>query len=213
MRTVLHDDPIAASDALACLGLTESALLAAAMQGYLARTNCTANHPPLFPSLFAWAETVRALREQLAPLGWVRNDEKNYSRTVHPEGRIAIAVATGNEATGVSGESPITKSVKGPSTIEAVEINRLQMWLLGMEPPTATTDEDESQPTTWLLLIHHANNEIRSELSQPFEIGSDGRINGWRERILLQSMPLDPEPLAITPPSQPDLDVEIRRKA
>lgn len=213
MRTVLHDDPIAASDALAQLGLMESPLLAAAMQGYMARINCTANHPPLFPSLAAWAETVRALREQLAPMGWGRNDEKNYSRTFHPEGHIAIAVATGNEATGVAGESPITKSVKGPSTIEAIEANRLQAWLPGMEPPAATVHEDETQPTTWLLLIHHAVNEIRSELSQPFEIAPDGRINGWRERILLRSIPLDPEPLTITPPSLPDLDIEIRRKA
>ena len=82
-----------------------------------------------------------------------------------------------------------------------------------MEPPAVFGNEDETQPTTWLLLIHHASNEIRSELSQPFEIGADGRINGWRERIILRSMPLDPEPLTIIPPSQPDLDVEIRRKA
>lgn len=213
MRTVLHADPVSAVNALTRLDLTEDALLAAAMQGYMARANCTANHPPLFPSFVAWGETVRALREQLAPMGWMRNDERNYSRTLHPEGHIAIAVATGNEATGVASESPITKSVKGPSTIEAVEANRLQAWLPGMEPPSTSVDEDEAQPTTWLLLIHHAANEIRAELSQPFEIGTDGRINGWRERILLRSMPLDPEPLAITPPSLPDLEVEIRRKA
>jgi hypothetical protein len=213
MRTVLHSDPITASDALIRLGLTEDVLVAAAMQGYMARTNCTANHPPLFPSFVAWGETVRALREQLAPMGWTRIDEKNYSRTLHPEGHTAIAVATGNEATGVAHESPITKSVKGPSTVESVEANRLQAWLPGMEPPSTSSKEDEAQPTTWLLLIHHAPNELRAELSQPVEIGTDGRINGWRERILLRSVPLDPEPLAITPPSLPDLDVEIRRKA
>ena len=78
--------------------------------------------------------------------------------------------------------------------------------------PETSSNEDENQLTTWLLLIHHANNEIRSELSQPSEIGLDGRIDGWRERILLHPIPLDAEPLTITPPSQPDLDVEIRRK-
>lgn len=213
MTTALYTDPIAIDNALAGLGLDEQSLLDAAMHGYLARSNCTGNHPPLYPSFVAWGETVRVLRERLATKGWVRSDEKNYSRTLHPEGHIAIAVATGNEATGVASDSPITKSVKGPSTIEAVEVNRLQAWLPGMEPPEASGDEDESQPTTWLLLIHHASNEIRCELSQPFEIGTDGRINGWRERIILRSMPLDPEPLTITPPSQPDLDVEIRRKA
>jgi len=213
MTTVLYADPISIEDALATLGLDEQSLLDAAMHGYLARSNCTANHPPLYPSFVAWGETVRVLRERLATKGWMRSDEKNYSRTIHPNGHIAIAVATGNEATGVASDSPVTKSVKGPSTIEAVEANRLQAWLPGMEPPEASVDEDERQPTTWLLLIHHAQNEIRSELSQPFEIGSDGRINGWRERILLRPMPLDPEALTITPPSQPDLDVEIRRKA
>lgn len=77
-------------------------MLAAVMQGYLARNDCTANHPPLYPSFVAWGETVRALREHLAPTGWERNDAKNYSRTVHPNGRIAIAVATGDEATGAA---------------------------------------------------------------------------------------------------------------
>src|SRR4051812_37481362 len=101
MEILLHAEPAAVADALARLQLREQPLLTAAMQGYLARTNCTANHPPLFPSFVAWGETVRALREQLAPAGWVRNDEKNYSRAVHPDGHIAIAVATGNEATGI----------------------------------------------------------------------------------------------------------------
>jgi hypothetical protein len=213
MTAVLHTDPIAIQNALAALGLEEQPLLDAAMHGYLARSNCTANHPPLFPSFVAWGETVRVLRERLAPMGWIRSDEKNYSRTLHPDGHIAIAVATGNEATGLASDSPCTTSVKGPSTIEAVEANCSQAWLPGMEPAETLADEDESQVTTWLLLIHHAQNEIRSELSQPVAIGPDGRINGWRERILLKTMPLDPEPLAITPPPQPDLDIEIRRKA
>jgi hypothetical protein len=214
MQTLLHAEPAAVAEALARLELTEQPLLTAAMQGYLARTNCTANHPPLFPSFVAWGETVRALREQLAPAGWVRNDEKNYSRAVHPDGHIAIAVATGNEATGMSSESPATKSAKGPSTVEALEVNRLQAWLPGMEPPQESADEEDRQPvTTWMLLVHHAEDEIRAELSLPFDIGIDGRISIWQERILLRAMPLDPERLAVVPPTQPDIDVVVRRKA
>ena len=212
MNTMIHTEPTSVFEALEELGVTEQALLTAVLQGYLARINCTANHPPLFPSFVAWGDTVRALREQLAPMGWCRNDERNYSRTLHPDGHIAIAVATGDEATGLVNEIPITKSVKGPSTIEAVEINRLQAWLPGMEPQNSNNN-DENQPTTWLLLIHHASNEIRSELSLPFEIGPDGRIHGWRERILLKPLQLDPETEVITPPQQPDLEVEIKRKA
>ena len=214
MRTVLHAEPQTVAAALARLNLTEEPLRAAAMQGYLARTNCTANHPPLFPSFVAWGETVRALREQLAPAGWQRNDEKNYSRAVHPDGHVAIAVATGNDATGLAAESPCTKSAKGPSTVEALEVNRLQAWLPGMEPPEQNVeDENKQQATTWMLLVHHADDEIRAELSLPLDIGIDGRISVWRERILLRALPIDLEPIEVVPPSQPDIDVVVRRKA
>ncbi|WP_173052636.1 hypothetical protein [Candidatus Nitrotoga sp. AM1P] len=213
MATILHIEPIAAKSALARLGLNEEALLEAAKHGYLARSNCTANHPPLYAPFVAWGETVRVLREQLTTIGWKRNDEKNYSRIIHPDGYFAIAVATGDEATGMASGFPCNKSVKGPSTIDAIEINRLQAWLPGMGPDELQNDPKEGQPMTWLLLVHHALNEIRSELSQPFDIGSNGRINGWRERILLRTIPLDFDPQEIIPPSQPDLDVAVRRKA
>lgn len=213
MKIVLHSDPLAASSALTNLDLTEDALLAAVMQGYLARINCTANHPPLFASFVAWGETVRALREQLGSDGWVRDDEKNYSRVVHPNGHLAIAVATGDEATGVASGMPTTKSPKGPSTADALKINQLQAWLPGMEPPLSTSEPEENQPTTWLLLVHHAQNEIRSELSLPVDLGIDSRVSVWRERILLKPMPLDIEPIEIAPPDQADIEVVIKRKA
>ena len=188
MPTVLHTESLAVIDVLSRLGLSEEPLLIAAKHGYLARTNCTANHPPLFPSFVAWGETVRALREALAPTGWFRDDAKNYSRVVHPDRRIAIAVATGNEATGLANGAPCTKSAKGPSTVEALEINRLQAWLPGLEPSEENLDDKEKpQQTTWILLVHHADNEIRSELSLPLDIGIDGRISIWRERILLRA--------------------------
>lgn len=215
MQTLLHADPDTATAALSRLDLTEEPLVAAVMQGYLARIDCTANHPPLYPSFVAWGETVRALREQLAPAGWERNDEKNYSRTVHPSGRIAIAVATGDEATGTADLTPSTKSAKGPSTVEALEVNRAQAWLPGMEPAQAAEEEGEDKPpvTTWVLLVHHADNEIRAELSLPYDTGTDGRIAVWQERILLRALPLDAEPTAVVPPAQADIDVVVRRKA
>lgn len=214
MQTMLYADPDATAIALSRLSLSEGPLLAAAMQGYLARIDCTANHPPLFPSFVAWGETVRALREQLAPAGWVRNDEKNYSRVIHPQGRIAIAVATGDEATGVAILAPSTKSAKGPSTAEALEVNRAQAWLPGMQPSEMTQkDDDKPSITTWVLLIHHAGDEIRAELSLPYDTGADGRITVWQERILLRTLPLDPEAVSAVPPTQPDIDVVVRRKA
>lgn len=212
MRTQIHNQT-AADPALARLGLTAEALLTAVKRGYLARTNCTPNHPPLYAPIVAWGETVRVLREQLAPLGWQRQDDRNYARTLHPSGRTAIAVATGNEATGLANEVPMTKSAKGPITQEAVEINRVQAWLPGMEPTVAVAEQDVVAPTTWFLLIHHADDELRAELSLPCAIGADNRVNSWRERILLPAVPLDLETVTISPPFLPDVEVAVRRKA
>lgn len=215
MTPILHVDHFSAHDALTRLGLDEQTLLDAAKYGYLARSNCTANHPPLYPSFVAWGETVKALRDLLATKGWVRDDERNYSRTVHSEGHIAIAVATGDEATGVASGTPSTKSPKGPRTIDAVEVNRLQFSLpfAEWEHIELHNDQEESQPTTWLLLIHHTATEIRCELSLPLDMGTDKRVNVWRERILLRSIPLNLESFEINPPAQPDIDIEIRRKS
>jgi hypothetical protein len=82
-----------------------------------------------------------------------------------------------------------------------------------MEPIAETDEDEENKPTTWLLLVHHAKDEIRCELSLPLDVNHEGRVTVWRERILLRAMPLDPVPVEIVPPSQPDIDVAIRRKA
>jgi hypothetical protein len=214
MQTVLHVNLASVYEALAKLGLDEGVLLDAVQAGYLARANCTANHPPLFPSFVAWGEAVRILRDGLAPLGWVRSNERNWPRTVSPDGLIAITVATGNDATGRSTESPTTTSSKGPSTVDALEVNRLQFSLPGMEPIEPEVDEgDENKPATWLLLVHHGKTEIRSELSLPLDVDREGRVSVWRERIILRAIPLDGESIEITPPAQPDIDIAVRRKA
>jgi hypothetical protein len=49
---------------------------------YFAWTNCTENHPPLYPAVAAWAETVYGFRENLyrARLARILPDENNKWR-------------------------------------------------------------------------------------------------------------------------------------
>jgi hypothetical protein len=203
---------------LAALGTDEESLRSAVARGQLAFASCTPNHPRMFRAIYAWAETVRGLRENHVIKGWTNSDDKNYSLALDPEGQLAIAVATGNEATGQVDSSPCTKSSKGPSTVEAVLINQAQMDLFadmaGMAPPPAVEVDDQDR-ATWILLIHRTGSEVRCELSLPVSIGADMRINQWQERIILRPITLDPEPVVsdITPPLQPDIDVQIKRKA
>ena len=114
MQTLLHADPDAVQAALARLDLEEEILLTAARASYLAKANATANHPPMHAPFVAWSEAVRALRDGLVVRGWQRNNDKNWPRTIHPSGTIALTVATGNESTGRAADSPSTKAAKGP---------------------------------------------------------------------------------------------------
>lgn len=213
MNAILHVEPSSVCFRLAQLGLTEAPLLRSVLASYIAKANCTENHPPLYPHIAAWSEAVRTLRDALKPEGWTRFNDQNSPKTVSPDGTVSIIVSTGNEATGNVAVSPATTSSKGPITADAIEVNKnLQLFLPGMELPVELLDESE-QISTWILLVHHAKNELRAELSLPLDVGADGRVSVWQERIILSVQSLDVEPVVITPPVQPDIDVAVRRKA
>ncbi|CAN7336205.1 hypothetical protein LJR029_005734 [Caballeronia sp. LjRoot29] len=200
------------------LGLNEVRLAEIVKRGYVAFASCTPNDPPLFPGFSAWATMVRGLREYLLP-EWQRSDENNYSLVVNSAGTVAIAVATGDDATGRADAQPTTKSSKGPSTADAVNSNQLQLDLVfppAQVPPQARPGHLDVQRITWILLVHRAHGEVRCELSLPTSMGLDGRVDGWQERIILGAIPTDPAILEITPPSpphQPDIDVDVKRRA
>src|SRR3954464_7637133 len=82
----VRSEPDDVASRLAQLGLTVGILHEAIAQGEVARSNCTANHPPMTAGQTAWSETVRALRDQLLAQGWSKDDSGNYSRTIHPDG-------------------------------------------------------------------------------------------------------------------------------
>lgn len=203
---------------LAELGLEETSIAGVVQRGYGVFISATANDPPLFPGFAAWAQMVRALREYLLPQQWERSDENNYSLVINPAGTVAIAVATGDDATGNSSASPTTKSSKGPSTVEAVTSNQFQLSLdfppVPVPAPARPTDTDDKR-MTWILLVHRATNEVRCELSLPRSMGPDGRISSWQERIILGSISVDPEAFEITPPRQPlpEINVDVKRRA
>lgn len=200
------------------LGLTATMLAEVVRQGHHVFISATANDPPLYPGFSAWARMVRALREYLVPAGWERSDENNYSLVISPNGTMAIAVATGDEITGNASASPTTKSSKGPSTVEAVASNQVQLSLpydLPPIPAPARPADADRERMTWILLVHRSTNEVRCELSLPMSMGTDGRIDAWQERIIIGAFPTDPDLVEIVPPQPdlPDINIDIKRRA
>jgi hypothetical protein len=214
--TALYTQSDAAQNKLLSMGLTEEILLNVVRSGVLARRDCTPNHPPIFAGISAWANAVRTLREQLLPKNWTRTDEGNYSLVIHPNGNIAIALATGDENTGNLSATPMTKSPKGPSTRSAVAVNLSQMSLF-QEFEDLVSDFDSPSPEsrlTWLLLMARVGNKVKSELSLP--ISCVGKVNAWEERIILSDIDLDPNTdifSAPIVPQMPDIEIDIRRKS
>jgi hypothetical protein len=216
MTAIVRQESREVRSRLAELRLEEESLRDAVRRGQLAFLNCTPNHPPPFPGMAAWAETVCAVREVLIPAGWQRSNDNNYALCVDPAGMVAIAVATGNEGTGFAEATPSTNARKGPSTSEAIAANQLRFNF--MDQPVTRNGRPVpagSGRQTWILLIHRSTDEVRCELSLPISIGEDGHIDAWRERILLGSIPLDGDLVEAVPvpPPLPDIDVSVRRRA
>ncbi len=213
----IHQEAADVDRRLAELGLNPAALAVILRRGWLAYASCTKNDPPLFPGFSAWAMTVRALREYLLPQGWDRVDDNNYSLTVNPIGSMAIVVATGDDATGRPDASPTTKSSKGPSTADAVASNQQQLEFpfAPFVVSSAVDTSPEERRMTWIFLVHRGHSEVRAELSLPTSMATDGKPSGWRERILLGSISLDPEVPDIVPPENPapDIEIDVKRRA
>jgi hypothetical protein len=220
MKATLHLEPFEVRHRLSELGLTEEILNQALEAGFAAYAECTLNHPPSFPGLMQWGQTVKMLRDLLAPDDWTRSNEGNLPFTVNKANTIAIAVATGDEATGNPEETPCTKSSKGPRTAGAVAANARQLDLFPIDicPEDLARIKGEGHRMTWLLLLHRdeAAREVRAELSRPTRMSEKQHVDGWIERIILNSLPFDGDNLELPSdksPEGPAIDtVEIKRR-
>jgi hypothetical protein len=197
---------------LASMGLTSEPLVHAARRWYLSWISFTANHPAFAIGIAAWMEAVAALREGLMPLGWLRSDERNYALAIHPDGSMAINIASGDAGTGIPTASVSNRAPKGASTADAISVNQVQLDLDLPIPDMPHVRGDEG-PLTWFLLLHRAGAEVRCELSLPSQLSADGRITRWQERIMLPSIPLDDTDVEIVAPEGSELDIDVKRKA
>jgi hypothetical protein len=194
------------------LGLKEPILLEALRQANLYRVRTTPHHPRLYRYQVMTAETIAALRDLLVPEGWAKLDEGQYELTINPTGTMAIAVASGDENVARVERTPSNKSPKGRHTIAAVASNRQADMFAYLLPAEGKLAADVSRDT-WVLLHRVTKNGIYAELSRPTEISDDGMIDKWSERILLGKIELDGDPIQVTAPDQPDIDIVISKKS
>ena len=218
--TKVYSRPAEAITRLNELGLTVDLLQQALRSGFAFMADCTSHDPSSTGGFIMWAKTNRSLRDQLIPRGWTRDDPENYPLTVHPEGGWAIAVVQGDPRTGISSETPSTKSVRGSATRSVVSQNQFRMLLIDnrLVPPVSGRLRQ-----TWLLLWHFddANELLRGELSLPYHMTQEGFVTEWAERIIFPDRPLNMmgqrDPVTPLPPdmgyNDDEIDVPVRKRA
>jgi hypothetical protein len=166
------------------MGLTSSSLHEAVKAGELYRSGCTLNDPKSLPGFLAWGRTIRSLRDILIPLGWERLDISNLPMVINRDKNIAIAVSSGDEATGNAAQVARTKYAKGRATQSVIIKNLKQLSLFDsnedMSPPRMRT----TGLVTWFLLVSRRNDEIYYELSLPYRIKDGKPVEDWIERII-----------------------------
>lgn len=209
---VIHKKDEVVNEQLSLLNVTEALLIEIVKKGHAARTNATENDPPGAAGTMAFFATVRALRELLIPIGWIRKTIGNLSLTCNPETSISLVVSSGDKNVGIEGQNsvdPKTKNPKGKKTED---------YILGNLDLFETFAEEKNKThtfQTWVLLYFYdeRNSQIRLELSLPIDMDRHGYVNSWRQRIILPPVLLDnPSPESPNPNNLPDIVIPVERR-
>jgi hypothetical protein len=178
------------------LGIPEGALRDAVQRAYRYVAECTSHDVPSAAGMLAYLKINRELRDILIPHGWSRSDAGNFSTVIAPDGSFAVAVAGGNDDTGLPNGTPTNRNGRGPTAQAAVRVN--QYHFSDAYPEVISPIQAPPKPDlqTWFLLhlMDEVTETIRTELSLPAEI-VDGHISLWQERLILSPVPFLPAPL------------------
>jgi len=216
----IYIDQYDVDERLAQFGLERETFVTAAQENYAAFAACTANHPPTYPGLSAWAETNRSLADGLTILRWgTSQSERNLPLVVNHAETMAITASSGDEDTGREDGFPCTRSSKGPCTADFLKVNKKQQKFFFMEDPAdIAAAMQKPGRSTWIFLVCRdlQRNELRYELSRPIAMSDDGHVDDWAERIIFPPTPLDPDAGMVangngTGGQSPEISVEIKK--
>jgi hypothetical protein len=222
--TLVRAERFEVESRLAGLGLTMEEVHTIFRRAQAERSACTPLDPITLPGVVFWGRVSRFAREVYVPKGWTPKRPKLIELVVNPQETFAFTVCSGNQNTGKQGpdfDHPTSRYGKGTAMKERIAAN--QLVIPGMEAPSPQRDADAYAGETWCLLYYHEavrdENEatertrLWSELSLPENVGDRGKIDTWKERIILDPIDFD-EPLALLDPDEenpPDIDVPIER--
>lgn len=201
---------------LAELGLSVEVLHAALRPGFRRALGRTDAANPGAPANDIYQDGSEQLRQLLMRSGWdIVKMPENQIRVVHPEGRLAIVVASADHV-GVVGDPkriPITRP-KGPATIgslpEAKKAEQEEMLNIpGLPTAQRNVEELAQQAPLWMLLHELIGTTLNLELSEARGCREGGRVDKWGVRIPLPSLTADDDTFPFNDDSGDDDGIDV----
>lgn len=201
---------------LAELGLSVEVLHAALRPGLRRALGRTDAANPGAPANDIYQDGSEQLRQLLMRSGWdIVKMPENQIRVVHPEGRLAIIVASADHV-GVIGDPkriPITRP-KGPATIgslpDAKQAHQEEMFdIPGLPIAQRSVEELVRQAPLWMLLHELIGTTLNLELSEARGYREDGRVHKWGVRIPLPSLTADDDTFPFNDASGDDDGIDV----
>jgi hypothetical protein len=130
---------------------------------------------------------------------------------LNPDTRIAVAVVTGDEGTGIVSAEPRSKTPRGAQSVFLVHSNEVQQSLFD-DRRFRPLPAEEEQITWWLMIYSDGFDVVRAELSLPVGMGEDRRLSVWKDRIIIELGDLTLPP-GRREDEEPPLEFEINVRA
>ena len=204
---------------LAALGLTEELLEEGMRYTWTEMDRCSGNDVAAAEGNTGYTKPMRFLRERLLPQGWTKGGPPlGLESVIDPTRSFQIVTSSATSATGIEGQMPSTKNLKGRWTAEAIEDRgQLALDLVGLTLEAKV----ELKTYFWIYFVDSSADEMRHELSLPthMAIGPNakkGRIDEFGSRIILNAVPLDADTTLDQDGGHEfseDLDIQIPRRA
>lgn len=218
VKTLYHEPAEVHDQLVRLFGVTPEIFLEAERHGWLEWANRSEYDSKSFPGTLLHGHTLRHERRLFVEEGWVQDDRNNFASVISPDGRMAIAVETGDRmtATTAPGKHPTTNSRKGPQTMQMIRDNQaiLQGNLFtGYATPAAPLNPNA--PLLWFHLIHIVRGNVVSEVSLPSMADHRNKIVGWKCRIILPRLNGGDggAGLRVAPPApSPIAEVQVNRR-
>jgi hypothetical protein len=158
------------------LGMPGTEVLVDALQdGASGARATTENHPVAYRGQRMWGETVASLREGLKGHGWDGEYLSGVDLVRHRSSGVAVVVTAGDSATGLPNYRPQVRYERCGVVQALVNGGYDTLWEAAKRP----------EWEVWFLLHRLDGLSLQAELSLPAEIGTNGWVTGWAERVLL----------------------------